>query len=85
MYSYDNPPSIFGSEYLNGQLHSSIVNGSCLFKKIHAKHVTSHKKNRALFLVVEVDSEAYINNLNNRPLKIAVVVPKPTVADNKIN
>ncbi|KAL4511609.1 hypothetical protein ABPG72_012454 [Tetrahymena utriculariae] len=57
MYNYNNPPIIFESDYIKGILGQDLLKGSCTFKKIHIKQVTSHQKQKSMFIVVEPDIE----------------------------
>lgn len=44
LYTYNNPPTIYESNYMKGNLSSQIIRGVCSFRKIHIKYVTSHLK-----------------------------------------
>ncbi|EAR94618.1 hypothetical protein TTHERM_00052580 (macronuclear) [Tetrahymena thermophila SB210] len=71
MYNYNNPPAIFESDYIKGILGQDLLKGSCTFKKIHIKQVTSHQKQKSMFIVVEPDIERIFGlpplKLNKQP------------------
>eukprot|EP01015_Nassula_variabilis_P000276 TRINITY_DN10129_c0_g2_i10.p1 TRINITY_DN10129_c0_g2~~TRINITY_DN10129_c0_g2_i10.p1 ORF type:complete len:137 (-),score=22.73 TRINITY_DN10129_c0_g2_i10:108-518(-) len=57
VYSSENPPKLIehnnsGCKILKGCTERDLINGSCVFDKIHVKEVTSHFRNGWIFIVV---------------------------------